>query len=152
MPRPDINISKFTGFTAVKTGDARVRGGHTIVFDVALVNEGGHYDTKNGIFVCPHDGIYFVSVNMLVSGNIKLRLKRETKTVFYLHNEHRGNTVSSSGIIRCSKDDSIKLWVEYAIRSAVNNETIPFSTFTCMHLREPIGNSGKCLTICVTIH
>ena len=33
-----------------------------IIFDRILVNEGNHYDAKDGIFVAPFNGIYFFSV------------------------------------------------------------------------------------------
>ena len=37
-----------------------------IAFDEVLVNDGGHYDPDTGLFVCPVNGMYFVTWTMQV--------------------------------------------------------------------------------------
>ena len=41
----------------------------TYVFNNVLVNNGDHYDTSTGLFTCPVDGIYEISVFLLTRGS-----------------------------------------------------------------------------------
>ena len=52
-------------FFAYLPSDASFAPGATVVFNSVKLNEGGHYSTGTCNFVCPTDGIYFFTWDMM---------------------------------------------------------------------------------------
>ena len=71
------------GFTAYCDTSATYYVGDIIVFDSAESNIGGYYQTSSSQFICPVDGLYAFSLNILslygefFSGNIT-RLSKDS--------------------------------------------------------------------------
>ena len=59
------------GFTAwANTGSGTDYTNYDVViFDVVISNFGGHYNADTSSFICPYDGVYLVSVNILSASN-----------------------------------------------------------------------------------
>jgi len=46
-----------------------IASGHIIPFDDVMLNEGNAYNGNDGVFVCPHEGLYLFLWNTLSSPN-----------------------------------------------------------------------------------
>ena len=51
-------------FMARKTADRTYSPGELIQFDDEISDLGGYHQADNGVFICPHDGIYVFSVHI----------------------------------------------------------------------------------------
>lgn len=48
-------------YAIIKQSDFVLNKHSTVVFETVVINEGGHYNNNDGIFVAPRDGIYMFS-------------------------------------------------------------------------------------------
>ena len=104
------------GFTAwANTGSETVYSGYDIViFDVVTSNFGGHYSADTSSFVCPYDGVYLVSVNILayLSNHAYVAIMQNDLSVAYAWADDQSgvyNQASSTVVIECQRGDV--LWI-----------------------------------------
>ncbi|CAG2199968.1 unnamed protein product [Mytilus edulis] len=48
-------------YAIIKQSEFSLNKHSTVVFETVIINEGGHYNNNDGIFVAPRDGIYMFS-------------------------------------------------------------------------------------------
>ncbi|XP_063425781.1 heavy metal-binding protein HIP-like [Mytilus trossulus] len=48
-------------YATIKQSEFTLNTHSTVVFETVIINEGGHYNNNDGIFVAPRDGIYMFS-------------------------------------------------------------------------------------------
>ena len=59
---------KTAGFLATRSADLSLANGETIIWDMVVRNEGGHYSPGTGAYTVPLNGTYLVHTQ--VGGNM----------------------------------------------------------------------------------
>ena len=131
---PD-DVTGPVAFTAYATTGSPTdyRDGDVILFNEILTNLGGHYNSNMGVFVCPVDGVYLMSVNLNVYWEtfmyLDLMRNSEQLSDVYIENiPETHNRGSTSVVVRCDRGDI--LWVR-AGNGAINaSENYKYNTLT----------------------
>lgn len=70
-------------YAIIKQSEFSLNKHSTVVFETVIINEGGHYNNNDGIFVAPRDGIYMFSwtVSTVNSADILTELVVEENVI-----------------------------------------------------------------------
>ena len=108
-------------------------GGSTLVFDNAIHNDGGHYNTGTGIFTCPVAGLYTVQCCLLsqnTSDAYELYLNQDGTTV--ARTLTIGRAVSFSYAIKCTASQTLAVAISTTtnIYEGTGTSRYSFAAFT----------------------
>lgn len=56
-------------FAIIDSRDFSLNVDSNVVFELVKINEGGHYNNFDGVFVAPHDGVYLFSWTVSSAGS-----------------------------------------------------------------------------------
>ena len=99
-----------------------------LVFNVELVNEGGHFDTSRHLFIAPTAGIYYFSVSVGLAGGFTAHVELQKNNQAFVNvirnsTVHPGtDTTSRSILMSLEEGDTIHL-VNHADQVAWSTET-----------------------------
>lgn len=129
-----------------------VQAGDTVAFHGIVLNEGGHYDASQNSFICPHDGIYLVTVNIqVINGTVAINLKKEAEQILYLfnHKEMPLNVVSNAAVTHCLKGEALTVVVYHSKNAVIGGSAgTPLTTFTVMKLKQKTGTAYLIFYVC----
>ncbi|KAM6931608.1 complement C1q tumor necrosis factor-related protein 5-like [Lycodopsis pacificus] len=120
-------------FTAkLKVDDSYPCYAGTLKFTNLLVNEGGGYCPKTGVFTCPVDGFYYFAVHMSVYGCGQGAISKNGEKVVSLYQtslpDKCSQVASMSSVIKlCENDEvSVNIWGpgRNDIFATVDNDTV----------------------------
>lgn len=146
---PMKHNGSFIGFTAWKQSEQAFVENDPIIFDGTSINEGGYYQPALGRFTCPFDGIYFVAVTYkgvtfvddyddTYLAYLDVQLEQDSEPFLHLFANNDGNprnTVTNTGITRCSQGEHISVYASSEGR-IYGEQGIPLSTFTVMLMHQ----------------
>ncbi|KAK9520638.1 hypothetical protein VZT92_020509 [Zoarces viviparus] len=128
-----ISPSGTVAFTAkLKVDDSYPCYSGALKFTNLLVNEGGGYCPKTGVFTCPADGLYYFAVHLSVYGRGQGVISKNGEKVVSLYQtslpDKRSQVASMSSVIKlCENDEvSVNIWGpgRNDIFASVDNDTV----------------------------
>ena len=110
----------------------------TIIFNHALFNDGGAYNTRSGIFTCPKDGVYLFSFEVSIWSNRQIVAKLVANSANEVDGIadaefHTGQEVQGSNMAILRLGQGSHVWVEnyrWGDRAVEGSSTHRFSTFS----------------------
>tara|TARA_R100000458_G_scaffold9204_1_gene7305 strand:+ start:1487 stop:2866 length:1380 start_codon:yes stop_codon:yes gene_type:complete len=117
---------------------ANTSSSNIVEYDVVHVNRGSHYATSNDRFVCPCDGIYYVSLfgmSYNSQGTMDIALRKNGSDYHGLvpYSASGGGTyhhVSGAGLVSCSENDYLQVHVgSGSMYGASNGRHTGFTVF-----------------------
>ena len=111
---------------------------HTIIFNHALFNDGGAYNTRSGIFTCPQDGVYLFFFEVSIWSNRQVVAKLVANSANEVDGIadaefHTGQEVQGSNMAILRLGQGSHVWVEnyrWADRAVEGSSISRFSTFS----------------------
>ena len=123
------------GFTAyAPDGDSHYTYNDIIIFDSTVSNFGGYYQTSSSQFLCPADGMYAFSLNIITARNERFlsAIMKESLILDSVYGDLMNgyaNAVSNMIITVCSKGE--RVWIRSLTdKNAVHNKAYGFTTFS----------------------
>ena len=127
------------GFTALATtGTATAYTEYdVVVFDLVTINFGGHYNADTSSFVCPYEGAYIVSVNILASASSMADagiMQNDLRVAKVYADDQSGvyNQASNTAVVECQRGDV--LWVQSGASTTLLYAANQHCTFTAFLL------------------
>ncbi|XP_028664331.1 complement C1q subcomponent subunit C-like [Erpetoichthys calabaricus] len=121
-----------SAFSVTRTLPDVPKPGSPIIFNNAITNSGGHFDTKTGVFTCKIPGIYYFVYHAQSDGNLCMSLKSKSSTnhvqevEFCDYNTRNLAQINSGGtVFNLKKNDQV--WLE-AVNNAPRLATLPDSS------------------------
>ncbi|XP_038137647.1 EMILIN-2 [Cyprinodon tularosa] len=143
----NISVDQFS-FSAGLTQCSTCNGSLAVIrFNKILVNDGGHYNPRTGIFTVPHKGRYLISglLTAKEGESIEAVLSVSNRSVHKLQSSTRasgstncacGGTVSFSLILPLRKGDRVSL-VRTGGQLATSDTGVVLSTYNAIYLYSP---------------
>ena len=137
----------------------------TIVYDGIALNSGNHFDSILNQFICPFNGIYYVTATAKKhsTSDLQVDVVHATATLFRLEDlRMSGNTVSNSALVRCFTGEVIqvkaagsgRIFGEYNGKFTTLNIFMMFkiwilikNIYHCNHTGESIGLNKQLLGV-----
>lgn len=136
----------FIGFSAWAQSTQLVEVGDPVQFSGVLANVGEYYNEDTGVFTCPDEGVYYVSVTItqFELGGFSLRVTRlgesqETLLTFF-STQIANNVVSNSAVFGCSAGDSVYVEGVGESSQVYGNTNLPQTVFTVILMNVPGKN------------
>ena len=137
-------VQNVYAFTAELSEEKQVSAGSHVIFNNALVNEGGMYFNNSGQFVCPDDGVYMFiwavkpyvnsSSRCIVSLSMgSLDIKYGPKTNIYRSDSSWNGNSEMITVLQCRHDPTYAVTVVSMINPAPTFQSF-YSTFSGYHL------------------
>ena len=106
--------AEFVGCSVFKKLQQTYNSTDTIVYDGIALNPGNHFDRILNRFVCPFNGIYYVTATAKKDSTLDLQVNVLHGTVTLFRLEDLGdaipyNTVSNSALVRCFAGEAIQV-------------------------------------------
>lgn len=96
----------------IGNGDYTIGSGMTLIFNAVEYNEGGYYNTENGVFTAPTNGVYFFYSSVFMSNNDETELAI-FKNADYIGQVSGGNTAEGHAngvnavVTKCNAGDTV---------------------------------------------
>ena len=123
------------GFTAyAPDGDSHYTYNDIIIFDSTVSNFGGYYQTSSSQFLCPADGMYAFSLNIITARNERFlaAIMKESTILDSVYGDLMNgyaNAVSNMVISVCSKGE--RIWIRCTYDGSANyDDNYHYSTFS----------------------
>jgi len=112
-----LNMSTQVAFSAVRdvsNNYETLSDGATIVFNKALTNVGGGYNTGNGIFTCPVTGIYYIRYDIQVwDDDAATQLVHNSNTLtwsyYYIKGASHYGHIGAGLVLQLTQGDTLKV-------------------------------------------
>ncbi|XP_037632366.1 complement C1q and tumor necrosis factor-related protein 9-like isoform X2 [Sebastes umbrosus] len=112
----NLPSSGIVAFTAkLKADDSYPCHTGVLRFGTVLVNEGGGYSRDTGVFTCPMDGFYHITIHVSVYGRGQCALLKNAEKVVSLYHttlpDKCSQVASMSSVIKLSKKDEVHVHI-----------------------------------------
>ena len=133
------------GFTAVRSTTQELYDGDTVKFDTEIIDygpDGGVYNPSTGLFVCPVNGLYFVTCTIYLNADYSwvanVEVHRTSGAIEFLagmnlkHN--LGIQTTNQVLFNCNAGDSVGVYQrDYTIREVSGSvDGRPMSVFSAV--------------------
>ena len=106
--------NELVAFTAIATTERYYGKDDIVLFDAAVSNFGGHYNTVTSTFVCPYSGVYLFSISVYSIEGVTLYLEFMKNNAVMIdimsYDETIGSNSGAVFILECEVGDII--WVK----------------------------------------